>query len=127
MKLTKLNELPEKGVSHNARIRKREWVANGELGPITTYARAVFPPGEKAGAHSHADLAEVFTAESGAGEIRINDVLASLWVDFVFLPLAICPVFEFEAHGMGAGSMDYSALVLWYAATRPIKDWNALR
>jgi mannose-6-phosphate isomerase-like protein (cupin superfamily) len=74
MKLVKINELPEKGVSHNQRIRKREILANGELGPITTYARAVFPPGEKAESHLHDDMAEVFVVEAGSGEIRINDV-----------------------------------------------------
>ncbi|VGO20295.1 cupin domain-containing protein [Pontiella sulfatireligans] len=74
MKLIKINEVPEKGVSHNAKLRKRELISCGELGPVTTYSRAVFPPGEKAGAHAHADVAEVFTILSGAGEIRINDV-----------------------------------------------------
>lgn len=74
MRLIKINEVPETGVSHNARVRKRELIANGELGPVVNYARAVFPPGEKAVAHIHADMAEVFTVESGCGEIRINDV-----------------------------------------------------
>ncbi len=74
MKVIKINEVPEKGVSHNQRIRKREIIANGELGPITNHARAVFPPGEMAGSHLHNDMAEVFTVESGCGEIRINDV-----------------------------------------------------
>ena len=74
MKLVKLNELPEEGVSHNARIRKRVMLENGEIGPMTQYARAVFPPGEKADAHSHVDLCEVFTVVSGCGEIRIDDV-----------------------------------------------------
>ncbi len=74
MKLIKLNNLPEQGVSHNARIRKRELIAHGELGPITTFSRAVFPPGEKVDSHLHNDMAEVFWVESGCGEIRINDV-----------------------------------------------------
>ena len=74
MKLIRMDELPEKAVSHNAKIRKRELVGNGELGPITTYSVAVFPPGEKAGSHLHNDMAEVFRVESGCGEIRINDV-----------------------------------------------------
>jgi mannose-6-phosphate isomerase-like protein (cupin superfamily) len=74
MKLIKINELPEKGVSHNARIPKREIVKKGELGPIANYARAIFPPGEKAESHLHNDMAEVFTVESGCGEIRIDDV-----------------------------------------------------
>lgn len=74
MKLIKINEQPELGVSHNEKIRKRVMVSNGELGPITIYGRAVFPPGEKADSHRHDDMAEVFTCESGRGEIRINDV-----------------------------------------------------
>ena len=74
MKLIKLSELPEQAVSHNQRIRKREILANGELGPITNYARAVIPPGERAGSHLHNDMAEVFLVESGCGEIRINEV-----------------------------------------------------
>ena len=74
MKLIRIHEVPETGVSHNARIRKREILANGDVGPITNYARAVFPPGEKAGAHSHDTMTEVFTVESGGGEIHIDDV-----------------------------------------------------
>lgn len=74
MKLIKIAELPEKGVSHNARIRKREILTNGELGAVTYYSQAVFPPGEMAGSHLHNDMAEVFTVESGCGEIRVNDV-----------------------------------------------------
>ena len=74
MKKIKMDELPEQGVSHNARIRKHQILSNGEVGPITNYARSVFPPGEKAGAHSHDDMVEVFTVESGCGEIRIDDV-----------------------------------------------------
>lgn len=74
MKLIKLNECPEVGVSHNEKIRTRRLLKNGEVGPITNFARAVFPPGEKAGAHKHDDMAEIFTVESGCGEIRIDDV-----------------------------------------------------
>lgn len=73
MKRIKIHDLPEQGVSHNTRIRKREILKSGEIGPITHYARAVFPSGEKADAHSHDDMAEIFTVESGCGEIRIND------------------------------------------------------
>jgi len=74
MKLVKIHELPDLGVSHNTKIRKRVMLADGEVGTITNYARAVFPPGEKAAAHQHDDMAEVFTVESGCGEIRIDDV-----------------------------------------------------
>ena len=74
MKLIRINELPDKAVSHNPCIRKREIIESGQLGAIVNYARAVFPPGERAGSHLHNDMAEVFTVESGCGEIRVNDV-----------------------------------------------------
>ena len=74
MRLIKISEIPETGVSHNARVRKREILYNGEIGSISNYARAIFPPGENAGAHSHEDMTEVFTVESGCGEIRVDDV-----------------------------------------------------
>ena len=83
MKLIRINELPDAGVSHNDRIRKREIIRNGQLGAITHYARAVFPPGEKVGSHLHNDMAEVFTVESGSGEIRVNDVAYVLSADTV--------------------------------------------
>ncbi|MEN7973551.1 MAG: cupin domain-containing protein, partial [Verrucomicrobiota bacterium] len=88
MKRIGINELPEKGVSHNARIRKRVILDDGEVGPITNYARAVFPPGEKAGAHSHDDMVEIFTVESGCGEIRIDDIayVFSAGLTFVIEP-----------------------------------------
>lgn len=74
MKLIKLSDLPEQGVSHNAAIRKRVILGNRELPRLANYSRAVFPPGEKAGSHLHNDMAEVFTVESGCGEVRVNDV-----------------------------------------------------
>lgn len=72
MKLIRMEEMEEGGVSHNARIGRRRILACGEVGPITHYARAVFPPGETAAAHMHHDMTEVFTVESGCGEIRID-------------------------------------------------------
>ncbi len=74
MKLVRMQERPDVGVSHNAKIRKRVMLNTGKVGGITNYARAVFPPGEKAGAHRHDDMTEVFTVEFGCGEIRIDNV-----------------------------------------------------
>ena len=92
MKLINIHDLPDLGVSHNAKIRKRVMLTDGEVGAITTYARAVFPPGEKVGAHQHDDMAEVFTVESGRGEIRINDVA------YVFSAGAVAVVEPGETH-----------------------------
>ncbi len=46
----------------------------GELGNITNFAQAVFPPGEIAYQHSHEAMEEVFFVESGRGEILIDGI-----------------------------------------------------
>jgi mannose-6-phosphate isomerase-like protein (cupin superfamily) len=92
MKLIKLSDLPDCGVSHNSNVRKKVLVGKGTLKGITQYARAVFPPGEKAGCHFHEDMAEVFTCESGCGEIRVNDV------GYVFAPGTTVVVEPGEKH-----------------------------
>jgi len=72
MKILSLSQAKTTEVSHNPRILKQQLLHEGELGPITNLARAVFPPGEIAGEHSHPDMGEVFMVESGQGEIAIN-------------------------------------------------------
>ena len=101
MKLVRLTELPDQGVSHNPLIRKRVMVEQGLLPGITNYARAVFPPGEKAGEHLHNDMAEVFTCESGRGEFRVDDV------GYVFEPGVTIVVEPGETHEIiNSGSTD---------------------
>jgi hypothetical protein len=73
---------------------------------------------------SRSEFQHPFRGQSRASR---SSVLLYRWHLLDILPFSESARFEFEAHGMGTGSMDYSALVLWYAATRPIKDWNALR
>jgi len=72
MKIVSLTELPDQKVSHNPRISKRVMIAPGELGKLTNFSRAVFPAGEIAPAHRHADMGEVFFVLSGSGEMRID-------------------------------------------------------
>lgn len=92
MKLIKIQEIPDKGSSHNDRIRKKVILQTDELKGVTNFARAVFPPGEKAGSHVHDDMAEVFTVEEGCGEIRINEVA------YVFAAGTTVVVHPGEAH-----------------------------
>ncbi|MEP0354565.1 cupin domain-containing protein [Paraglaciecola sp.] len=72
MKITSLKNLQESDVSHNAKIKKKVLVANGDIPHITYFSKAVFPPGELANAHSHSDMTEVFFIESGTGTITVN-------------------------------------------------------
>jgi mannose-6-phosphate isomerase-like protein (cupin superfamily) len=72
MKLVTLSELPYEAVSHNPRIVKQVISAYGELGCVTQFAQAVFPPGEVAPAHRHEDITEVFLVQSGEGVILVE-------------------------------------------------------
>ena len=72
MKIVSLSQTEITAVSHNPKIRKKTLLSNGELGPITNLEQAVFPPGEVAGEHAHADMGEVFMIVSGEGVIMIN-------------------------------------------------------
>lgn len=78
MKIAHLDALPDEPVSHNAAILKRVFLRNGEVPNVTQFARSRFAPGEVAGAHAHADMAEVFFVESGAGTIVVDDVTTAL-------------------------------------------------
>lgn len=74
MKVTRLDGVAEEPVSHNAAILKRVLLRNGEVPNVTQFAQARFAPGQVAGAHAHADMAEVFLVEAGSGTIVVDDV-----------------------------------------------------
>ena len=65
MTVSNLSELPWEDVSHNPAIKKHVFLRNGDLGPITQLARAVFQPGDIAPGHVHLDMGEVFVVLSG--------------------------------------------------------------
>lgn len=72
MKLSSLRELDYVEVSHNPKIKKQILLGNDALPNLISFSCAVFPPGEMAGAHSHADMSEVFFVQSGRGVINID-------------------------------------------------------
>ena len=78
MKVSSIDSTAEKEVSHNPKIKKYQLLSKGEINNINMFSRAIFPPGEKADAHSHADMIEVFYVESGQGMMRIEDRTVSL-------------------------------------------------
>jgi len=67
-----IENIEERSVSHNSKIKKHEFLAKGEIDGVMMFSRAVFPPGEIAAAHSHSNLTEVFYVESGTGEIIVD-------------------------------------------------------
>ncbi|MEA5447498.1 cupin domain-containing protein [Leptolyngbya sp. CCNP1308] len=72
MKITGLDQVPEASVSHNPAIKKRVLLHGDDLPHLTNFAQARFAPGQIANGHSHADMAEVFFVESGAGTITVE-------------------------------------------------------
>lgn len=72
MKITSLNELPEKSVSHNPDIKKRVMLNPYEFPHITNFSQAIFTPGQIAIAHAHDTMYEIFYIESGTGIIQID-------------------------------------------------------
>jgi quercetin dioxygenase-like cupin family protein len=70
---TSLAEIPEESVSHNPEIKKKVLLRLGEIPHLTNFSQARFAPGQRAAAHVHQDMYEVFFVESGMGVICIDD------------------------------------------------------
>ena len=73
MKVSSIDSTSQLDVSHNPKLKKHELLSRGDVEQVTVFSRAIFPPGETADAHSHADMTEVFYVESGQGVICVND------------------------------------------------------
>lgn len=73
MLVRSLNLLAHEPVSHNPEIPKQVWIRNGEVPNLTQVSRAVLPPGECCGAHSHPDMWEMFIVEQGEGLMTVDD------------------------------------------------------
>jgi quercetin dioxygenase-like cupin family protein len=72
MKKLEIDALPDEGVSHDVRIRKRVALRKGEIPHVMQFARAAFRPGQVARAHAHADMWEVFLCNAGRGRITVD-------------------------------------------------------
>ncbi|GAV19161.1 cupin domain protein [Mariprofundus micogutta] len=74
MKLVNLSEIKPEGLSHDADIMKRVLLGESELPGSVRLSHAVFKPGQKASAHKHTDLYEVFYLLGGTGVITVDGV-----------------------------------------------------
>lgn len=72
MKIKRMATLPKQQVSHNSAIEKMAWLTMGEVGPITQFAQANFPPGEVAAGHVHHDMTEVFLISAGTATMQLS-------------------------------------------------------
>ena len=72
MKRVTLADVPEEGVSHDPRIKKRVLLRKGDVPHLTNFSRARLLPGQSARAHRHTDMWEVFFVERGVGVLRVE-------------------------------------------------------
>ncbi len=78
MKITNLQDLPLKSVSHNPEIKKKVMLSMGDLPHLTNFSQASFAPGQISAAHFHQDMCEVFFVTAGEGIIKIGNRLLNL-------------------------------------------------
>lgn len=72
MKIIKLKDIPQEGVSHNPEIMKQVIVKNGEIPHITNVSRSTFKPGQTADPHAHETMYEVTYVLKGEIEVTSN-------------------------------------------------------
>lgn len=65
MKLSKIKDLPEVGVSHNQDIKKKVIIDKGYIPHLITFGQATFKPGQSVATHKHDAVFEVFHVLSG--------------------------------------------------------------
>ncbi len=69
VKIVRLGLIKEEGVSHDPEIKKKVMLGPGEVPRLRGFSQAYFRPGQRASAHSHDDMYEIFLVEAGSGEI----------------------------------------------------------
>lgn len=72
MKIINSADLPEVGVSHNPRIKKKVFLGRDEIKRLMVFGEATFKPGQSVELHAHEDMAEVFFILSGKARFKIN-------------------------------------------------------
>lgn len=72
MRLVRLQDLSEIGVSHNPDIKKRVLLQNGVIPHLTTFAQAVFKPGQSVEMHKHDTMFEIFFIQSGKADFVVG-------------------------------------------------------
>lgn len=78
MKIVELDDIRPEGLSHDPDIIKRVLLSEDDLPASVRLSHAVFKPGQKASAHAHEGLCEVFYLLAGSGDIIVDGVTHSL-------------------------------------------------
>ena len=78
MKRVALHDLPIERVVHNPAIAKQVMLRLGDVPHVTQLAQARLAPGQVAPGHAHADMWEIFFAQSGDGAIDVDGTVHPL-------------------------------------------------
>lgn len=78
MKLVHLADIPEVGVSHNPKIKKKIMLGKGCIPGLITFGQATFQPGQSVETHKHDDSFEVFYIQSGRAVFIVNGKIIEL-------------------------------------------------
>ena len=67
MKIIKLKDIIEEGVSHNPEIKKKIMIDNNQFNNIMSFGHAKFTSNQKTTPHKHNDMDEIFFITKGSG------------------------------------------------------------
>ena len=67
-----LDSLSDEDVHSGDGVKKRVMLRAGQVGPVTQFAQATFPPGGAVEPHVHQDMAEVYLVERGRGRVTVD-------------------------------------------------------
>jgi mannose-6-phosphate isomerase-like protein (cupin superfamily) len=74
MKTVQIDDVVGEAVSHNPDIIKKVLLNEHELPGSVRLSHALFSPGQKASAHRHEGLCEVFYVLSGCGQMIVDNI-----------------------------------------------------
>ena len=72
MKIVNLANVPETGVSHDPKIKKKTLIGNKEIPNLMMFSHATFKPGQSVELHSHETMFEVYYICSGNAVFTVN-------------------------------------------------------
>lgn len=81
MKVSKLSELPNQPVSHDAHLFKKVMISYGEVPHLTNFSQIVMKPGESTTQHQHEDMYEIFFINQGMSQVTINNEQVTIMRD----------------------------------------------
>lgn len=78
MKAISHNAISWEPVSHDPEICKKVIFRNGEAENVTQVSRTRFLPGQATTPHTHTDMTEIYSVESGSLDFTVNEVTSTV-------------------------------------------------